>query len=303
MEETLSKRTPLSRYAWLSIATALVTMGLKAGAYFLTGSVGLLSDALESIVNLAGGIMVLVMISVASRPADETHAYGHSKAEYFSSGFEGSLILIAAGSIIYTAIKRLIFPEPLEQLGIGLLILFLAGLVNLGIAIVMMRAGKRHNAIALSANGQHLMTDVWTSGGVLVGVGLVALTGWQPLDSIVAIIAALNILWSGFKIVRESADGLMDSALPEEDQETINEVLDKYRNQGVEFHAIRTRQSGSVKFINMHVLVPNEWTVEHGHALLNKVEAEIKERLPKCNVLTHLEPLQDPSSYTDIDWV
>ena len=303
MEETLSNRTPLSRYAWLSIAAALVTMGLKAGAYFLTGSVGLLSDALESIVNLAGGIMVLVMISVASRPADETHAYGHSKAEYFSSGFEGSLILIAAGSIIYTAIKRLIFPEPLEQLGIGLLILFLAGLVNLGIAIVMMRAGKRHNAIALSANGKHLMTDVWTSGGVLVGVGLVALTGWQPLDSIVAIIAALNILWSGFKIVRESADGLMDSALPEEDQETINEVLDKYRNQGVEFHAIRTRQSGSVKFINMHVLVPNEWTVEHGHALLNKVEAELKERLPKCNVLTHLEPLHDPSSYTDMDWV
>jgi cation diffusion facilitator family transporter len=303
MEETLSNRTPLSRYAWLSIAAALVTMGLKAGAYFLTGSVGLLSDALESIVNLAGGIMVLVMISVASRPADETHAYGHSKAEYFSSGFEGSLILIAAGSIIYTAIKRLIFPEPLEQLGIGLLILFLAGLVNLGIAIVMMRVGKRHNAIALSANGKHLMTDVWTSGGVLVGVGLVALTGWQPLDSIVAIIAALNILWSGFKIVRESADGLMDSALPEEDQETINEVLDKYRNQGVEFHAIRTRQSGSVKFINMHVLVPNEWTVEHGHALLNKVEAELKERLPKCNVLTHLEPLHDPSSYTDMDWV
>ena len=301
MEELQSTRTPLSRFAWLSIATALVTMGLKAGAYFLTGSVGLLSDALESIVNLAGGIMVLVMISVASRPADESHTYGHSKAEYFSSGFEGSLILIAAGSIIYTAIRRLIFPEPLEQLGIGLLVLFVAGLVNLGVSLIMIRAGKRHNAIALTANGRHLMTDVWTSGGVLVGVGLVALTGWQPLDSIVAIIAALNILWSGFKIVRESADGLMDRALPEEDLDIIEEVLEKFRSQGVEFHAIRTRQSGSVKFINMHVLVPNEWTVEHGHALLNKLEAELKERLPKCNVLTHLEPLHDPSSYADMD--
>jgi len=301
MTQIQNGRTPLTRFAWLSIAAALVTMGLKAGAYLLTGSVGLLSDALESMVNLAGGIMVLSMISIASRPADDNHAYGHSKAEYFSSGFEGSLILIAAGSIIYTAVQRLFNPQPLEQLGIGLLVLLVASLVNLGVSIVMGRAGKKYNAIALTANSHHLMTDVWTSGGVLVGVGLVALTKWQPLDSIVAIIAALNILWSGYKIVRDSAYGLMDTALPQEDLDLIDSVLEKYKCQGVEFHAVRTRQSGASKFINMHVLVPNEWTVEYGHALLNKLEAEMRERMPNCNIFTHLEPLHDPSSYTDIE--
>jgi cation diffusion facilitator family transporter len=289
----------LTRYAWLSIAAALTTMGLKAGAYFLTGSVGLLSDALESLVNLAGAIMVLSMLKVAARPADDNHAYGHSKAEYFSSGFEGSLILIAAGSIIFTAVKRLIVPEPLERLGIGLLVLFLASLVNLIVSIVMRRAGKKHNAIALTANAQHLMTDVWTSLGVLVGVGAVALTDWQPLDSIVAILAAINILWSGFSIVRDSANGLMDTALLQEDLDLIDGVLDKYKSQGVEFHAVRTRQSGASKFINMHVLVPNDWTVEKGHALLNKIEEELKERLPNANIFTHLEPLHDPTSYSD----
>jgi cation diffusion facilitator family transporter len=301
MTQSQNNRSTLKRYAWLSIAAALVTMGLKATAYFLTGSVGLLSDAVESLVNLAGGIMVLSMLSIATRPADDNHAYGHSKAEYFSSGFEGSLILIAAGSIIYTAVKRLIEPQPLEQLGIGLVVLFLASMVNLGVSLILKRAGKRHNAISLTANSHHLMTDVWTSGGVLVGVGLVALTNWQPLDSIVAILAAINILWTGYKIVRDSAYGLMDTALQEEDLDLIDMVLDQYKCQGVEFHAVRTRQSGSSKFINMHVLVPNEWTVEHGHALLNQIEGELKERLPNTNIFTHLEPLHDPTSYTDIE--
>ena len=301
MNHTQNQRPTLKRYAWLSIAAALVTMGLKAGAYLLTGSVGLLSDALESLVNLAGAIMVLSMLSVAARPADDNHTYGHSKAEYFSSGFEGSLILIAAASIIYTAVKRLIDPQPLEQLGIGLVVLFLASMVNLGVSLVLKRAGKRHNAVSLTANSHHLMTDVWTSGGVLVGVGLVALTNWQPLDSIVAILAAINILWTGYSIVRDSAYGLMDTALLQEDLDLIDGVLDKYKCQGVEFHAVRTRQSGSSKFINMHVLVPNEWTVEHGHALLNQIEGELKEHLPNSNIFTHLEPLHDPTSYTDIE--
>lgn len=301
MTQSQNNRSTLKRYAWLSIAAALVTMGLKAGAYLLTGSVGLLSDAVESVVNLAGGIMVLSMLSIAARPADDNHAYGHSKAEYFSSGFEGSLILIAAGSIIYAAVKRLIDPQPLEQLGIGLVVLFMASMVNLGVSMILKRAGKKHNAISLTANSHHLMTDVWTSGGVLLGVGLVALTNWQPLDSIVAILAALNILWSGYSIVRDSAYGLMDTALLPEDLDLIDEVLDQYKCQGVEFHAVRTRQSGSSKFINMHVLVPNEWTVEHGHALLNQIETELKNRLPNSNIFTHLEPLHDPSSYTDIE--
>ena len=301
MAESPKQRSTLTRYAWLSIAAALVTMALKAGAYLLTGSVGLLSDALESIVNLVGAIMLLSMLILAARPADDNHAYGHSKAEYFSSGFEGSLILIAAGSIIYTAIMRLINPKPLEQLGLGLLVLVIAALINLGVSLIMRRAGKRHNAISLTANSHHLMTDVWTSAGVLVGVGAVAITGWQPLDSIVAILAALNILWSGFTIVRESVYGLMDTALPQEDLDLIDWVLDKYKSQGVEFHAVRTRQSGASKFVNMHVLVPNEWTVQHGHELLNQIENELKDRLPTSNIFTHLEPLHDPTSYADIE--
>ncbi|HSM26256.1 MAG TPA: cation diffusion facilitator family transporter [Anaerolineaceae bacterium] len=301
MAESNYQPSTLTRYAWLSIAAALVTMGLKAGAYWLTGSVGLLSDALESLVNLAGAIMVLSMLKIAARPADDNHSYGHSKAEYFSSGFEGSLILIAAGSIIYTAIKRLIEPQPLEQLGIGLLILLVASTVNLVVSIIMRKAGKRHNAIALTANASHLMTDVWTSVGVLVGVGAVALTNWQPLDSIVAILAALNILWSGFKIVRDSVYGLMDTALPQDELDLINSILDTYKSQGVEFHAVRTRQSAAIKFVTMHVLVPNEWTVKHGHELLNQIENELKERLPNANIFTHLEPLHDPSSYGDTE--
>jgi cation diffusion facilitator family transporter len=301
MAESPKQRSTLTRYAWLSIAAALVTMALKAGAYLLTGSVGLLSDALESIVNLVGAIMLLSMLILAARPADDNHAYGHSKAEYFSSGFEGSLILIAAGSIIYTAIMRLINPKPLEQLGLGLLVLVIASLINLGTSLIMRRAGKRHNAVSLIANSHHLMTDVWTSAGVLVGVGAVAITGWQPLDSIVAILAAINILWSGFTIVRESVYGLMDTALPVEDLEKIDLTLEKYKCQGVEFHAVRTRLAGASKFVNMHVLVPNEWTVEHGHALLNQLESELKESLPNSNIFTHLEPLQDPTSYTDIE--
>ncbi|MDO9087347.1 MAG: cation diffusion facilitator family transporter [Anaerolineaceae bacterium] len=301
MTDSPKQRSTLTRYAWLSIAAALVTMALKAGAYLLTGSVGLLSDALESIVNLVGAIMLLSMLILAARPADDNHAYGHSKAEYFSSGFEGSLILIAAGSIIYTAIMRLINPKPLEQLGLGLLVLVIASLVNLGVSLIMRRAGKRHNAVSLTANSHHLMTDVWTSAGVLVGVGAVAITGWQPLDSIVAILAALNILWSGIKIVRESVYGLMDTALPQEDLDKIELTLEKYKCQGVEFHAVRTRLAGASKFVNMHVLVPNEWTVEHGHALLNQLESELKESLPNSNIFTHLEPLQDPTSYTDIE--
>lgn len=300
MTTTKSHPNPLKRYAWLSIAAALITMGMKAGAYFLTGSVGLLSDAVESLVNLAGSVMVLGMLSLAARPADENHPYGHSKAEYFSSGFEGSLILIASLSIIYTAVQRLIHPQPLEQLGIGLLVLFLASMVNLGAAILLNRAGKKHNAISLIANARHLMTDVWTSSAVIVGVGAVAITKWQPLDSIVAILAAVNILWSGFNILRESADGMMDVVLPKEEQDLINQILDSYKIQGVEFHALRTRQAGSMRFINMHVLVPNEWTVEHGHALLNQIEKEIKANLPNSSVFTHLEPLHDPTSYTDI---
>ena len=293
-------RTFLTRYAWLSIAAALLTIGLKTGAYLLTGSVGLLSDALESIVNLVGALMALAMLSIAARPADESHAYGHSKAEYFSSGVEGTLILIAALSIGVTAVQRLITPRPLEQIGLGLAVSVVASLANLSVAMILMRAGKKYQSITLQANSRHLMTDVWTSAGVLVGVGLVALTGWQRLDPIVALLVAVNIIWSGVGILRSSVSGLMDVALPAVEQDTIRKVLEVHRQAGVEYHALRTRQSGALKFISLHVLVPGDWSVHRGHQLLEQIEADISEALPNVVVFTHLESLNDPSSWDDV---
>ncbi|MBK9053604.1 MAG: cation transporter [Chloroflexi bacterium] len=293
-------RAFLTRFAWLSLGAAIFTILLKAAAYWLTGSVGLLSDALESFVNLAGAVMALAMLTIAARPADEDHAYGHSKAEYFSSGVEGTLILIAAASIAYAAIQRLITPQPLEQVGLGLGVSVVASLINLGVALVLKRAGTQYQSITLEANSRHLMTDVWTSVGVLLGVGAVALTGWQRLDAIVAILVAINIVWSGIGIVRQSVLGLMDTALPLAEQAKIQAVLDPYIRTGIEFHALRTRQSGSRRFVSFHVLVPGLWTVQHGHQILEQIEAEIRRTLPNATVFTHLESLNDPASWEDI---
>jgi cation diffusion facilitator family transporter len=293
-------RSFLTRYAWLSISVALLTIALKAIAYLLTGSVGLLSDALESFVNLAGALMALAMLTIAARPADESHAYGHSKAEYFASGVEGTLILLAALSIGIAAIDRIISPKPLDQIGLGLAVSVVASLANLGVAMILMRAGKRYSSITLQANSRHLMTDVWTSGGVLIGVGLVALTGWQILDPIIALLVAANIIWSGVFILRSSISGLMDVALPAEEQDIIRKVLEVHRQAGVEYHALRTRQSGALKFISLHILVPGEWSVHRGHQLLEHVEADISEALPNVVVFTHLESLNDPSAWDDV---
>ncbi|MBK9050484.1 MAG: cation transporter [Chloroflexi bacterium] len=297
---TYPDRAFLTRFAWLSLGAAIFTIFLKAAAYWLTGSVGLLSDALESFVNLAGAVMALAMLTVAARPADEDHAYGHSKAEYFSSGVEGTLILIAAASIAYAAVQRLITPQPLEQVGLGLGVSVVASLVNLGVALVLKRAGKQYQSITLEANSRHLMTDVWTSVGVLLGVGAVALTGWTRLDPIVAILVAANIVWSGVGIVRQSVLGLMDTALPTEEQTKIQAVLAPYIESGIEFHALRTRQSGSRRFVSFHVLVPGLWTVQHGHQVLEQIEADIRRNLPNATVFTHLESLNDPTSWEDI---
>ncbi len=299
MTQNMNDRKFLTRFAWISIGAAITTMGLKTLAYFLTGSVGLLSDALESLVNLAGALMALAMLTIAARPADEDHTYGHSKAEYFSSGVEGTLILIAAASIIAAAIPRLITPQPLEQVGLGLAVSVGASIINLIAAIVLLRAGKKHSSITLQANAHHLMTDVWTSVGVLGGVGMVALTGWERLDPIVAFIVAANIIWSGFRIVRESALGLMDTALPVEEQELLKKALEPYTQKGVQYHALRTRQSGSRRFASMHILVPDTWTVFDGHQLLEKIEADIRHILPGITVFTHLEPINDPTSFED----
>ena len=295
----LQNRSSLTRYAWLSIGAAVTTIALKTTAYFLTGSVGLLSDALESGVNLVGAMMALAMLTIAARPADEDHTYGHSKAEYFSSGVEGTLILIAAVSIVATAIPRLISPKPIEQLGLGLGISVAASLVNLIVARILLKAGKRHNSITLEADAQHLMTDVWTSVGVLAGVGLVALTGWERLDPIVAFIVAANIVWSGVHIVRKSALGLMDTALPIKEQAILKSILEKYTKNGVEYHALRTRESGSRQFVSFHVLVPGKWSVQRGHKLLESIEADVRRALPSATVFTHLESLNDPASWED----
>lgn len=293
-------RAYLTRFALLSVAAAVLTIALKTIAYFLTGSVGLLSDALESVVNLVGALMALAMLTIAARPADENHHYGHGKAEYFSSGVEGTLILIAAISIAVAAGQRLVYPRPLEQIGLGLGVSVAASLVNLFAALVLLKAAKSYNSITLKANAHHLLTDVWTSAGVLVGVGAAALTGWDRLDPIVALVVAGNIVWSGTRIVRESVLGLMDTALPIEELDTIQKVLERYCKTDIRCHELRTRQAGSRRFVSLHVLVPGDWTVDRGHKLLERMEDDIRSALPDVTVLTHLESIQDPASWDDV---
>ncbi|MDH2916587.1 MAG: cation diffusion facilitator family transporter [Gallionella sp.] len=289
----------LQRYAWLSIAAAVTTILLKGIAWWLTGSVGLLSDALESFVNLAGALMALAMLTLAASPADDKHAYGHGKAEYFSSAFEGFLILLAAVSIAYTAIERFIHPQEIEAVGVGLMVSFVASLINLFAARELLKAGRAHNSITLEADAKHLMTDVWTSVGVIIGVGLVWLSGWLWLDPLIALVVAVNIVWTGWQLLHRSASGLMDEAIPAEQIAAIEVVLAKYRGQGLDFHALRTRQAGRHAFISLHVLVPGEWTVQRGHDVVEQIEADIRAVVPFSHLTTHLEPLEDPASHED----
>jgi cation diffusion facilitator family transporter len=289
----------LTRFAWLSIAAALATMALKALAWWITGSVGLLSDAMESLVNLAGALMALAMLTVAARPPDEDHPHGHGKAEYFSAGVEGALIVVAAVAIAVAAVDRLLDPRPLEQVGIGLAVSVVASLVNLGVALVLLRAARAHRSATLQANAHHLLTDVWTSAGVLVGVIAVAFTGWLVLDPLIAIAVAVNIVVTGTRILRDSVAGLMDAALPASEQLLLRALLDGYAADGIEYHALRTRQAGARRFVSLHVLVPPEWSVQQGHDLLERIEADIRRALPPVTVDTHLEPLGDPAAMAD----
>jgi cation diffusion facilitator family transporter len=294
------KKANLTRFAWLSIGAAVLTIALKSLAYWFTGSVGLLSDALESLVNLVAAIMALGMLTVAARPADEIHAFGYSKAEYFSSGLEGALILIAAATIIWTAVPRLFAPQPLEQLGIGLTVSVVASAVNFGVARVLLNAGKEYRSITLEADAHHLMADVWTSAGVVLGVGAIALTGWLHLDPLIALIVAANILRTGWQLLSRSVRGLLDAALPAEEQEAIKNVLNHYDSQGIQYHALRTRQAGTRSFISLHVLVPADWTVQRGHDLLERLERDIRRAVPGAQLFTHLEPQGDPAAWEDI---
>jgi cation diffusion facilitator family transporter len=290
----------LTRFAWLSIGAAVLTIALKATAYWLTGSIGLLSDALEALVNLVAAIMALSMLTVAGRPADEIHAFGYSKAEYFSSGLEGALILLAAATIAWTAVPRLFTPQPLEQLGVGLTVSVVASAVNFGVARVLLNAGKEYRSITLEADAHHLMADVWTSAGVVLGVGVVALTGWLRLDPLIALIVAANILRTGWQLLSRSIRGLLDAALPAAEQEAIKQVLNRYESQGIQHHALRTRQAGTRSFISLHVLVPGNWTVQRGHDLLEHLERDIRAAVPGAQLFTHLEPQGDPAAWEDI---
>jgi cation diffusion facilitator family transporter len=300
--DLMKERASLTKFAWLSIGAALATIALKTGAYFLTGSIGLLSDAIESFVNLAGAGMALGMLTIAARPADEDHVYGHSKAEYFASVTEGILILGAAIGIMFTAIQRLIDPRPLEQLGVGLGVSAAASLINFVIARILLNAGRGRQSITLEADAHHLMTDVWTSVGVIGGVALAGFTGWNILDPLVAIAVALNIVWTGVQLVRRSVSGLMDEALPESDQQKIRDVMAKYRERGADFHALRTRQAAARRFMSVHILVPGEWTVHDAHHIAEDFESDVRAALGGVvTVFTHLEPAEDELSMEDMN--
>lgn len=290
----------LTRLMWLSVAAAVVTIGLKTGAWLLTDSVGLLSDAAESLVNLVAALVALAVLHWASQPPDPQHRYGHEKAEYFSAGLEGGMILLAALSIAWFALERLLHPAPLEHVGVGLAVSAAASTVNLVVAVTLLRAGRRHRSIVLEANGSHLLTDVWTSVGVLVGVGLVAATGIERLDPVIALIVAANIVFTGVRLVRRSIDGLMDRALPAATQAAIERILDGYAGDRIAFHALRTRQAGQRSFISVHVLVPGTWTVHDGHVLLERIERDLRSAVPNATVFTHLEPIEDAASFADL---
>jgi len=286
-------------YAWLSVLTSVVTITLKFGAYFLTGSVGLLSDAVEAVVNIVAALVALGVLTYAAAKPDREHNFGHEKAEYFSSGIEGALIFVAAGAIIWTSIPRLTNPQALEQVGLGLALSVLASFANAGCAWVMLRAARAHRSITLEADARHLLTDVWTTAGVFVGVVLVQVTGWLRLDPIVAIAVAIQIVWTGWHLMSRSFHGLMDRAIPDEDRAMVVAVLEALRHQGCDYHALRTRVAGAKSFVDVHVLVPGSLSVQAGHDLAERLENEIHSKLPHVEVLTHLEPLEDPKSWDD----
>lgn len=296
------KPVDLTRFAWLSIAAALATIALKTFAWRVTGSVGLLSDAAESVVNLVAAVVALVALRVAIKPADKNHNFGHSKAEYFSAAVEGVMIFVAAAVIMVSAVQRFFAPQPLDNVGVGLLVSVVASIINGSVAWVLLRAGRKYRSLTLTADGRHLLTDVWTSVGVVLGVGLVVLTNWPRLDAIVAFCVGINILVTGWKLISESTAGLMDVSLPKQDNAAIRRVLESYKQEYVMFHAVRTRESGNRRFMDMHLLVPGAWTVQQSHDLVEDIEAELRGLYPDLQIMIHIEPIEDPRSYDDYDF-
>ncbi|WP_445372543.1 cation diffusion facilitator family transporter [Methylomonas sp. HW2-6] len=304
----------LAAYGWLSIAAAVSTIGLKSYAYWLTGSVGLLSDALESVINLVAAVIMVAVLSISARPPDDTHAYGHEKIEYFSSGAEGVMILLAAFSIGFSAWERLWHPQALQQLDLGIAVSVFASLINLAVARVLIGVGRKRQSITLEADGKHLMTDVWTTVGILVGIALISvgnrfeaslnlaqslgMTGWEILDPLLAIGVAFHIVWAGLQLIRRTVSGLLDAALPADEVKAIVAVLEQYvASHAIAYHALRTRYAGARRFMSVHVLVPGQWSVQQGHDLLEDIERQIMDNLDNIDIDTHLEPIEDLASW------
>lgn len=294
-------RRDLTAYAWLSIAAAITTISLKTGAWVLTGSVGLLSDAAESVVNLVAAVVALIALKVAARPADKSHHFGHTKAEYFSAAVEGVMIFVAAVFIIITSVERFIRPAPLENVGIGLIIVTAASVLNGVVAWVLIRAGRRYRSATLGADGKHLLTDVWTSAGVVLGVALVALTGWERLDPLIAFAVGVNIIVTGWKLLAESVAGLMDVSWSKEENAQLAKLVRAHMTDEINVHALRTREAGHLRYVEMHVLVPGHWTVMQGHDVVEDIEQAIVEKFEGCRVTIHMEPREDPRAYNDYD--
>lgn len=295
----MESRAGITRYAWLSIGTAVFVIVLKVVAYLLTDSIGFLSDALESGANLVTAVIALIALIIAAKPPDDEHPFGHTKAEYLSAGAEGTLILVAAVIIIVQAAMRLVNPEPLNQVPLGLLVSAVAAGANFLVARVLLNAGRIHRSDSLTANAQHLLTDVWTSAGVIIAVALVGLTGWLWLDPLIAIVVAVQIVFTGVRLVRSAVNGLMDAALPDDEVATVRAILDEHSPDGVTYHALRTRRAGAQRFVSVHIQVPGRWSVKRGHELLEDIERDVRDALTPVNVITHLEPVEDPVSWDD----
>ncbi|MGK2933344.1 MAG: cation diffusion facilitator family transporter [Solirubrobacterales bacterium] len=287
------------RVVSVSIAAAVLTIAMKTVAWLLTDSVGLLSDAAESVVNLVAALVALAVILWSTRPPDEDHSYGHEKADYLSAGFEGALIVLAAATIAYAAIGRLIDPVGLTDVWVGLSVSVAASLVNLVVGRYLIATGREETSMTLEADGRHLMTDVWTSAGVVVGVALVYLTGFERLDPIIALLVAANIVRTGVSLMRGSMSGLMDKALPDDELRAVTRILDAHASETIQFHALRTRRAGRRAFVSVHVLVPGSWTVQHGHDFAEGIEEGLREVFDQVTVFTHLEPVEDPLSFED----
>jgi cation diffusion facilitator family transporter len=287
------------KYAYLSIGASFLTMALKFGAFFLTGSVGLFSDAVESVVNLTAGLIALMAIIHAYRPADQSHAYGHGKVEYFSSGMEGVLICIAALGIAYASVQRFLHPQELYFLGTGIVVAMLAGAVNFAVARIMLRAAREYDSIVLEADAKHLLTDVWTSAGLVSALAVMhfAPPSWQILDPILGLIMSVNIIWTGVGLVLRSAAGLMDEGLPTDEIFLITDAIKRIGGKEAGFHALRTRKSGSVRFVDFHLLVPGSMTVQESHDLCCDIEEAIKAGLSGSQTTIHVEPREDHASF------